>query len=284
MPKRGEHVLDRVVLVHREIAAGDELEVERRVEGEQRQQVVEEADPGLDPRAAAPVEVERQSQRGLGRRPEHRRVAAGRRPRLGPERAQQHVVLRGAADRDADALGERPHDDPLGLEPAGRAVPRCAGTRSSSPSAGSRGRPRAVRSARARVPQRSSRRRRGEAPGARRRRSRRPARPREPEHDARRAAQRCPDGRVRSRRGARRSRMPSTGCAARRGSAASPPTARTTFRRTRHRPRRRPRSSPARGARARRSPRATSSPRSGCWGCRPSGRWRRRLPRPPRRR
>ena len=49
-------VLDGVVLVDVEIAARDQLEVEAGVEGEEREKVIEEADAGLDARAAAPVE------------------------------------------------------------------------------------------------------------------------------------------------------------------------------------------------------------------------------------
>ena len=56
--ERGEDVLDRVVLVDVEVAAGEQLEVEAAVEGEERQQVIEEADPGRDARAADAVEVE----------------------------------------------------------------------------------------------------------------------------------------------------------------------------------------------------------------------------------
>ena len=54
--ERGEDVLDRVVLVDVEVAAGDAVEVEPGVEGEQRQQVVEKPDPGRDVRPAAAVE------------------------------------------------------------------------------------------------------------------------------------------------------------------------------------------------------------------------------------
>ena len=48
--ERGEHVLDRVVLVDVEVAAGDAVEVEAGVEGAEREQVVEEADAGRDAR------------------------------------------------------------------------------------------------------------------------------------------------------------------------------------------------------------------------------------------
>ena len=86
--ERGEHVLDRVVLVDLEVAARQQLEVEPAVEGEQRQQVVEEADAGLDSRAAAAVELERDAQRRLGRRADDQRRAARRRPGRGAERAR----------------------------------------------------------------------------------------------------------------------------------------------------------------------------------------------------
>ena len=56
--ERGEDVLDRVVLVDVEVAAGEQLEVEAAVEGEERQQVIEKADSGRDARAADAVEVE----------------------------------------------------------------------------------------------------------------------------------------------------------------------------------------------------------------------------------
>ena len=54
-----QDVLDGVVLVDVEITAGDAVEIEARVERQQRQEMVEEADPGRDVRPAAAVEVER---------------------------------------------------------------------------------------------------------------------------------------------------------------------------------------------------------------------------------
>ena len=50
--ERGEDVLDRVVLVDVEVAAGEQLEIEAGVEGAEREQVVEEADAGRDARAS----------------------------------------------------------------------------------------------------------------------------------------------------------------------------------------------------------------------------------------
>ena len=44
VPERGEHILDRVMLVDVEIATGNAGEVEPGMESEQREQVVEEAD------------------------------------------------------------------------------------------------------------------------------------------------------------------------------------------------------------------------------------------------
>ena len=93
-----------MVLVDVEIAAGDAVEVEPGVEGEQRQQVVEEADSGRDVRPAAAVEVERDAERRLGARPDHRRLAARRRARLGAERTQEEVVLGRPAQRHPDPL------------------------------------------------------------------------------------------------------------------------------------------------------------------------------------
>ena len=86
--ERGHHVLDRVVLVHLDVAAREELEVELPVEGEEREQVVEEADAGVDARAAAAVEAERDAQRGLGRRADDERGASPGGGRLDAERAR----------------------------------------------------------------------------------------------------------------------------------------------------------------------------------------------------
>ena len=55
-PERGENVFDRVVLIDLEVATGDTVEIEPRVKGEQREQVVEKPDPGRDVRPAAAVE------------------------------------------------------------------------------------------------------------------------------------------------------------------------------------------------------------------------------------
>ena len=41
-------VFDGVMLIDLEVAAREQLQIESGVEGEQRQQVVEEADPGVD--------------------------------------------------------------------------------------------------------------------------------------------------------------------------------------------------------------------------------------------
>jgi hypothetical protein len=80
--ERREHILDRVVLVHVDVAAGQDLEVEPAVESELREQVVEEADAGRDARPALTVERERDPQRCLGRRPDdERRPGRGRRGR-----------------------------------------------------------------------------------------------------------------------------------------------------------------------------------------------------------
>ena len=112
----GEDVLDGVVLVDVEIAARDAIEIEAGVEGQQRQEMVEEADSRRDVRSAAAVEGERDPQRRLGARPDERRLTSRRRARLGSERAQQDVVLGRPAQRHPDPLGEPPHDDALRLE------------------------------------------------------------------------------------------------------------------------------------------------------------------------
>ena len=51
-------ILGGVVEVDMQVALGLDLEVEQRVPGEGGQHVVEEADPGRDPRLAGAVEVE----------------------------------------------------------------------------------------------------------------------------------------------------------------------------------------------------------------------------------
>ena len=117
--ERGVDVLDGVMVVHVEVAACHELEIEAGVEGEQRQQVVEEADPGLDARPAVPssASVSRSAVSVVVRN--DRRLPSRRGPGLGSERTEQDVVLGRAPDGDADALRERAHDDSLRLEPLG---------------------------------------------------------------------------------------------------------------------------------------------------------------------
>ena len=120
VPERGEHVLDEVVLVDVEVAARDELEVEPAVEGQQRQQVVEEADLRRDARPTRAVEVDGRAERRLGRGAHDRRRAAPvGRGRLGAEHAEQRVVLPRSAHGRTDALGEAAHDEALRLEPVG---------------------------------------------------------------------------------------------------------------------------------------------------------------------
>jgi hypothetical protein len=108
-----EHVLGRVVLVHAEIAGRQQLEVEARLEGEQGQQMVEEADTGRDPGAAAAVQVEREAQRRLGARADDERVAPRRGRRAGSQGGEQDVVLARAAQRDPDPASGFAHDEPL---------------------------------------------------------------------------------------------------------------------------------------------------------------------------
>ncbi len=87
--ERGEDVLDRVVLVDVEVARREQLEVEPAVEGPERQQVVEEADPGRDARAARAVEVEQDPQRRLCARARDERSPAGRRAGRRAERSSR---------------------------------------------------------------------------------------------------------------------------------------------------------------------------------------------------
>ena len=105
-----------MVLVDLEVAARDAVEIEACVKGEQRQQVVEEPDPGRDVRPAAAVERERDPERRLGARADERRLASGRRARLGAERTQEDVVLGRPPERDPDPLREPADDDALLLE------------------------------------------------------------------------------------------------------------------------------------------------------------------------
>ena len=120
--ERGKDVLDRVVLVDVEIAAGDAVEVESGVEGKQREQVVEEADPGRDVRPTAAVERQRDPERRLGARADQRCLAPGQWARLGAERSQKDVVLGRPPERDPDPLREAAHDDALLLEPRAEIV------------------------------------------------------------------------------------------------------------------------------------------------------------------
>ena len=86
------------MLVDVEVAAGDELEVEPAVEGEQREQMVEEADPGRDTRTPLPVEIERDAERGLGGRADDERGACRVRARAQAQRQR---------DEDPVVLGRR---------------------------------------------------------------------------------------------------------------------------------------------------------------------------------
>ena len=113
------------MLVDLEIAARDAVEVEAGVEGEQRQQVVEEADPRRDVRPAAAVEAERDPERRLRARADHGGFAAGRRaPGSAPERAEEDVVLGRPPHRHPDPLREPTHDDALRLQRGGEIVVR----------------------------------------------------------------------------------------------------------------------------------------------------------------
>ena len=61
-------VLDRVVLVDLEVAVGVDRQVEQAVVGERAEQVVVEADPGVDRGVAGAVEAEGDRDLGLVRR------------------------------------------------------------------------------------------------------------------------------------------------------------------------------------------------------------------------
>ena len=65
--ERREDVLGRVMLVDLEVAACEHFEIEPAVEGERREEVVEQPDAGGDPRPARAVEVERDAERRLVR-------------------------------------------------------------------------------------------------------------------------------------------------------------------------------------------------------------------------
>ena len=104
------------MLVDVEIAGRVQLEVEPGVEGQQRQEVVDEADPGLDASAAAPVEVERQTQRRLRARADDESVARLGGGSAGAERGEEDVVLTRAPQGDTDPLRELADDEPALLE------------------------------------------------------------------------------------------------------------------------------------------------------------------------
>ena len=87
------------------------------MEGPEREQVVEEADPGRDARAAGAVEVEDDPERGLGARARHERRPARGRAAGRAERFEQDVVLGRPSQRDPDPVGEDPDDEPGRLEP-----------------------------------------------------------------------------------------------------------------------------------------------------------------------
>ena len=89
------------------------------MEPEQRQEMVEEADAGLDTRTACPIEREREPERGLGGRPQDGRLTTGRRARLGTERPEQHVVLGRPPHGHPDGARKGPDDDALRLQPVG---------------------------------------------------------------------------------------------------------------------------------------------------------------------
>ena len=69
-------VLGRVVLVDAQVAVRGDREVEQAVVGERAEQVVVEADPGVDGRVAGSVEAERDGDVGLVGRPGDRHAPA----------------------------------------------------------------------------------------------------------------------------------------------------------------------------------------------------------------
>ena len=223
------------------------VEVEAAVKREERQQVVEKADSGRDARAAGAVEVERDAERGLGRRADHGRGTAGRRAPARAESASstsfslgRRGVIRipsGSAGRRAlrlEALGERL---------ARRSQTNCRRRGQSWPAA--------TRAARMRSRSATSPRRRCAAPAARLPR----CAPREPRRGRRPAPLERgggSGGARRSPRAARRSRTPSRACAARSGSAARRRGTQMTAPNY-STPRRRRRQHPGSRARARRS-------------------------------
>ena len=127
LPERGadgrHHVLDRVMLVHVHVSAGDRLQVEPAVEGELGQQVVEEPDARVHPRALAPVERERDAQRRLSGRSDDERRPHRRRSGVRTEGREQPVVFGRQPRRDPDRTWIAAHDEPLLLEPLGQRGP-----------------------------------------------------------------------------------------------------------------------------------------------------------------
>ena len=120
----GEDVLDRVMLVHVEVAAGEELEVEAAVEAELREQVVEEADPGVGPDAPAAVEGEADAEGGLGGRLHDEGGAGGRGLGRRAEGREDAVVLGRLADRDPQAVPRRRTTSPCASSSSARSEPR----------------------------------------------------------------------------------------------------------------------------------------------------------------
>jgi hypothetical protein len=119
VPERGEDVLDGVVLVDVEVAAGEQFEVEAAVKRKQGEQVVEEADAGGDPGAALPVEVERDAERGLRGGAEDDRGSGGARFGGGAERSQDQIVLGGEPDGDPERIRPAADDEPSRLQLVG---------------------------------------------------------------------------------------------------------------------------------------------------------------------
>ena len=124
LPEHDGDVLDRVVLVHPQVARAVQVEVDQRVRGERGQHVVEHADAGRDRRAAGAVEARPGSgcrSRACAARP--RPSAPAPRPARGrgsgrAERLEQAVVLGRRRHADADRrleqrVGEGAHDQPL---------------------------------------------------------------------------------------------------------------------------------------------------------------------------
>ena len=104
------------MVVYVEVAACHELEIEAGVEGEERQQVVEKPDPGLDARPPLPSSATE----GGAPSPSSFATPSPPVPAQARARLRAHggdVILGRAADGDTDALRERAHDDSLRLEP-----------------------------------------------------------------------------------------------------------------------------------------------------------------------